>query len=129
MPYRISPDEKLVTAVKKVFKRYRTVSSQYKLKRLVEKEMQTKTKHFKVSETRLRTLVITQGLAHVEIHTREGDPNKVLNHCPVCSGSLQRIKNTTIYGGEVTLEYRCARCGYWTGKKKKVPTLYVFHAK
>jgi uncharacterized protein with PIN domain len=129
MAYHIPADDAILEAVKKVFQKYHTVSSQYKLKKLVEKELQTKKKQFHVSEPRLRTIVLNSGLVHVEIHTREGDPDKILHRCPVCGGPLQRVKNQTIYGGEVTLEFRCDVCGYWTGKKKKIPTLYVFHLK
>jgi len=129
MVYHIPSDEEILGAVKTVFKKYHTVSSQHKLKKLVEKELLTKKQQFFVGEARLRTLVLTSGSAQVEIHTRDGDPDKILHKCPVCSGSLQRVKNKTIYGGEVTLEFRCVQCGYWTGKKKKIPTLYVFHPK
>jgi len=41
----------------------------------------------------------------------------------------KRVKNLTIWGGEVTIEFRCNKCGYWTGKKKRIPTRYVFHLK
>lgn len=129
MVYHIPSDEEILGAARKVFKRYHTVSSQHRLKTLVEKELHTKTKQFCVSGPRLRTLVLNSGFVHVEIHTREGDPDKILHKCPVCGGSLLRVKNKTIYGGEVTLEFRCRVCGYWTGKKKKIPTLYVFHLK
>jgi hypothetical protein len=129
MVYRVASDEEILGAVKKVFQKYHTVSSQQKLKKFVEKELQTKKHQFHVSGPRLRTLVINSGLVQLEIHTRDGDPDKILHKCPVCGGSLQRIKNQTIYGGEVTLEFRCALCGYWTGKKKKIPTLYIFHMK
>ena len=129
MVYHIPSDEEILSAVKKVFQKYHTVPSQHKLKKLVEKELQTKKKQFHVSESRLRTLVLKIGFVQVEIHTRDGDPDKLLHRCPVCGGSLERVKNQTIYGGEVTLEFRCTLCGYWTGKKKKIPTLYVFHLK
>ncbi|MFH1100552.1 MAG: hypothetical protein V1726_00750 [Methanobacteriota archaeon] len=129
MTYHIPADEDVIDAVRKVFEKYSTVTSQRKLKMLVEKELQVKNNFLQVGEPRLRTLVLTEKLAQVEIHTREGDPDKILHRCPVCSGSLQRVKNQTIYGGEVTLEFRCSCCGYWTGKKKKIPTLYVFHRK
>jgi hypothetical protein len=129
MVYHIPSDEEILGAVKKVFRKYHTVTSQCALKKLVEKELQTKTTQFHVSGARLRTVVLTSGFVQVEIHTREGDPDKVLHKCPVCGGRLQRVKNQTIYGGEVTLEFRCDFCGYWTGKKKKIPTLYVFHLK
>lgn len=129
MVYHIPSDEEILGAVKKVFQKNHTVSSQYKLKKFVEKELQSKKQQFHVSEPRLRTLVLHSGFVQVEIHTRDGDPDKILHKCPVCGGSLQRVKNQTIYGGEVTLEFRCDVCGYWTGKKKKIPTLYVFHLK
>ncbi|HUS99147.1 MAG TPA: hypothetical protein VMY59_02370 [Candidatus Thermoplasmatota archaeon] len=129
MAYHIPSDDAILEAVKKVFQKYHTVSSQYKLKKLVEKELQIKKKQFHVSEPRLRKITLNSGLVHVEIHTREGDPDKILHRCPVCGGPLQRVKNQTIYGGEVTLEFKCDVCGYWTGKKKKIPTLYVFHLK
>ncbi|KYK21106.1 hypothetical protein AYK25_03775 [Thermoplasmatales archaeon SM1-50] len=129
MAYHIPSDNEVRGAVRKVFQKYHTVTSQHKLKKFVEKELRTKKNKFHVSVQRLRMLVINSGLAHVEIRTREGNPDKILHKCPVCGGSLQRVKNQTIYGGEVTLEFRCDVCGYWTGKKKKIPTLYVFHPK
>jgi DNA-directed RNA polymerase subunit RPC12/RpoP len=129
MVYQIPSDEKILGAVQKVFKKYHTVSSQHQLKKLVEKELQGKSHQFHVSGPRLRKVILASGLIQVEIHTREGDPDKILYKCPVCGNPLQRVKNQTIYGGEVTLEFRCEHCGYWTGKKKKIPTLYIFHLK
>lgn len=119
MVYHIASDEKILGAMEKVFKKYHTVSSQQRLKKLVEKELQTKTQQFHVSGPRLRSVVLTSGFVQVEIHTREGDPDKILHKCPVCGSTLKRVKNQTIYGGEVTLEFRCDVCGYWTGKKKR----------
>ena len=129
MTYHIPSDEKVRKAVTKVLKKYRTVSSQYRLKELVEQELKTEKNEFHVSGSRLRNLVLKSGLVRIEIHSREGDPDKVLNRCPVCNNSLKRVKNRTIFGGEVTIELRCSNCGYWTGKRKRIPTLYVFHLK
>jgi len=129
MMYNIPSDEKVKKAFTKVLKKYRTISSQFRFKQLVEKELRTKKKEFHVSASRLRNLVLKSGLARVEIHSREGDPHKILNKCPVCNSSLNRVKNLTIFGGEVTIEFRCSNCGYWTGKKKRIPTLYIFHLK
>ncbi|MCX6661346.1 MAG: hypothetical protein NTY91_02220 [Euryarchaeota archaeon] len=129
MVYHIPSDEDILGAAEKVFRRSHTVTSQHTLKKLVEQELESKKKQFLVSEPRVRTLVLNSGLVQVEIRTRDGDPDKILHKCPVCGGSLLRVKNKTIYGGEVTIEFRCDVCGYWTGKKKKIPTLYVFHLK
>jgi len=129
MAYHIPSDEEIKKAATKILKKYRTVSSQYRLKELVEQELKTDKNEFHVSGSRLRNLVLKSGLFRIEIHSREGSPDKVLNRCPVCNNSLKRVKNQTIFGGEVTIELRCSNCGYWTGKKKRIPTLYVFHLK
>ena len=129
MNYHIPSDNKVERAIKKVLKEFRTVPSQYKLKELVEKELKTKKLKYSVSGSRLRTIAINSGLANLEIHTREGSPHKLLSGCPVCGKSLKRVKNLTIWGGQVTIEYQCSNCGYWTGKKKRIPTRYIFHVK
>jgi len=127
MKYYIPSDEQVNKAVLRVLKKHHSIYSQNKLKKLVEKDLKTKSKDFYVGVKRLRTLVLQNKLARVEIHSREGSPKKILSKCPVCSSDLKRVKNLTIWGGEVTIELRCSNCGYWTGKKKRIPTLYIFH--
>jgi hypothetical protein len=129
MNYHIPSDKKIETSLKNVLKKFRTVHSQNELKNLVTKELITKKKKFGISGARLRNIAIKSDFVKLEIHSREGDPKKILAKCPVCTGSLNRVKNLTIWGGEVTIEFRCPTCGYWTGKKKRIPTRYVFHFK
>jgi predicted RNA-binding Zn-ribbon protein involved in translation (DUF1610 family) len=129
MSYHIPDDEQVVSALKKVFKKYRTVNSQNKLRKLLIQELNTKKKKFGISESRLRNLAIKSDFVKLEIHSREGDPKKMLVKCPVCGSSLKRVKNLTIWGGKVTIEYKCPNCGYWTGKKKRIPSRYIFHLK
>ena len=129
MSYHVPSDELVETALKKVLKKNRTVQSQKKLKHLIIKELDTKKKTFGVSEGRLRKIAINSNFVKLEIHSREGDPKRLLAKCPVCESSLKRVKNLTIWGGEVTIEFSCLNCGYWTGKKKRIPTRYVFHYK
>jgi hypothetical protein len=127
MEYHIPSDEQVVDALRKVMAKYPTVNSQHRLKNLVEKELRSKKQQYSVGESRLRQLSLQSGVARIQIYSREGDPDKLLHRCPVCGSPLERVKNLTLYGGEVTLEYKCSSCSYWTGKKKKIPTLYVFH--
>lgn len=129
MSYHIPSDNQIKSAIKKVLKDNRTVSSQKKLKILVNKNLNTKKKKYGVSASRIRNIAINSNFVKIEIHSREGDPEKSLNKCPVCNNPLKHVKNLTIWGGEVTIELRCKRCGYWTGKKKRIPTLYIFHMK
>jgi len=128
MNYRIASDEKIKKSLKKVLKRLRSVQSQSKLRKLVLNEMnKRKRRRYALSEKRLRNIAARSDFVKIEIHSREGDPQKVLFRCPVCDGKLKRVKNRTIWGGEVTIEFKCPVCGYWTSKKKRIPTLYIFH--
>ena len=127
--YEIASNEQVEQAIKKVLKEYRTVPSQHALQSLVKKELKTEKQQVGISGHRLRDLALKTGLVHLEIYTRDGETHKFLTKCPVCGGSLKRVKNQTIWGGEVTLEYTCSHCGYWTGKKQRIPTRYVFHLK
>jgi transposase-like protein len=129
MSYHIPSDDQVKTAIEKVLKKFRTVNSQFKLQKYVLKELNTKKEKFGISPSRLRVIAINSNFVKLEIHSREGDPKKLMIKCPVCENTLKRVKNLTIWGGEVTIEFRCKKCGYWTGKKKRIPTRYVFHLK
>jgi len=129
MSYHISSDEQIKNALNKIFKEVRTVNSQNKLKELVEKELNAKKQKFGISGARIRDIALGLDFIKLETQTREGDPNKLMTKCPVCKSKLNRVKNLTIWGGEVTIELNCKKCGYWTGKKKRIPTRYIFHVK
>ena len=127
MSYNIPSRNLIENALNEISKKYNTVDSQKKLKELVEKEININEEFYHISEPRLRNIAIESNLIKLEIHSREGDPKKLLNRCPICKNHLNRVRNQTIWGGKVTLEFRCKKCGYWTGKKKRIPTRYVFH--
>lgn len=129
MSYHIPSDEQIIDALKSVFNKVRTVNSQYKLRKLVLKELNKKKEKYGVSSSKVRNAAIKSDFVKLEIHSREGNPKKIMTKCPVCESSLKRVKNLTIWGGEVTIEFKCSTCGYWTGKKKRIPTRYVFHFK
>jgi len=127
MTYHIPSDENIQNALVNIFKKIHIVNSQKELKKLVTNELKTKNKNYGVSGKRLRNIAIQTDFIKLDIHSREGDPKKILSKCPVCDSSLNRVKNLTIWGGEVTIEFRCLKCGYWTGKKKRIPSRYIFH--
>jgi ribonucleotide monophosphatase NagD (HAD superfamily) len=128
MGYKIASDEQIKKTLKKTLSKLHYVQSQSKLRTLVLNELnKRRKKKFAVSEKRIRTIAARSDFVKIEIRSREGDPQKVLFRCPVCEGSLKRVKNLTIWGGEVTIEFKCPLCGYWTSKKKRIPTLYIFH--
>jgi hypothetical protein len=126
MSYHIPSDEIIIKAIQKVLKKSHYIQSQSLFKYLVVKELHKIDKKYGLSVQRLRKLALNTPEVSIDIHSREGDPKKMLKGCPVCDHSLKKVKNLTIWGGVVTIEYQCPNCGYWTGKKRRIPTRYVF---
>ena len=123
--YRVPKNEQILDALKSIFLRRRVVNSQRELKKLAEKELRSD-EEFKVGEQRLRHIVMDSGLVDVEIHCRESLEKRHLSKCPVCGSKLKKVRNLTVFGGSVTLGFKCHSCAYWTGLRKRVPMRYVF---
>lgn len=129
MSYTIPSDKQVISALRRVLKKAHIVQTQRYLRELVVKELQKEKESFHVSAKRLRLLALNSSFVKVEVQSREGNPNKSLHRCPVCHHSLKQVKNKTIWGGLVTIELHCSHCEYRTGKKKQIPTRYVFYYK
>lgn len=128
MSYRIPPKEVLAGAIKAVMEQHQMVNSQRKLTDLVLKELKKIDPEYTATEDRIRRVAIESGAAKLEIHARESDEKTRQTPCPVCGAKMRRIRNETIFGGTVTLGYRCTRCPYWTGMKRRMPVRYIFHS-
>ncbi len=129
MAYRIPSDAEVVVAIRNVLGRYGTINSQRKLTELVLRSLRRHDSDYTVSEERVRKLALGNDLATVEIRCRDTREKTSAGACPVCGGRTERIRNLTVYGGSVTMGYKCRTCGYWTGLKNRVPTLYIFAPK
>ena len=126
--YRIPAEQVVRDALARVLGARHQVTSQRQLKRLVERDLKGDEK-YRVGGRRLRLAAIDAGLVDLEIHTRETLEKRSQIKCPVCGARLRKVRNMTVFGGTVTLGYRCDRCRYWTGLRKRVPTRYIFTRK
>ncbi|HEX9909023.1 MAG TPA: hypothetical protein VGB78_11275 [Thermoplasmata archaeon] len=129
MARRKPSDTEIIEAIKDALQRHGVISSQRKLTQLTLKELRRHDPDYSVGESKVRRLAIENNLAKVEIHGRDTRMKTAARDCPVCGGKTKRLKNLTVYGGTVTMGYKCGKCGYWTGLKQRVPTLYVFSPK
>lgn len=123
--YRIPSDERVRASLARVFSTRQVVDSQRRLKQLVEKDLRGDEK-YRVGGRRLRLAALESGLVDLEIRCRETPEMRSLVKCPVCVERLKKVRNMTVFGGTVTLGYRCPRCKYWTGLRRRVPTRYIF---
>jgi hypothetical protein len=129
MSYHIPSDNDIKNALKTVLKKFNIVTSQNKLKSLITIELNKNEDKFGVTGSRIRNIAINSNFVKVDIKSRESNQKKPMSKCPVCGHPLKRVKNLTIWGGEVTIKFKCVKCNYWTGKKKRIPTRYIFHLK
>jgi len=123
--YRIPSDARVRESLARILSTRQMVDSQRKLKQLVDKDLKGDEK-YRVGGPRLRLLAIESGLVDLEIRCRDTQEMRSLVRCPVCGERLKKVRNMTVFGGTVTLGYRCGRCKYWTGLRRRVPTRYVF---
>lgn len=124
--YKIATEEMTLVALRNVFAKQKSVSSQRSLKRLVDKELASSGDPYRVGERRLRLLVLEHNMAKIEMDYREVESRMAMALCPVCGQRLTIARNMTVFGGTVTLGYRCKKCGYSTGTKRKIPVRYTF---
>ncbi|MBS3817749.1 MAG: hypothetical protein KGY76_09335 [Candidatus Thermoplasmatota archaeon] len=130
MPYSIPSEEEIEKALRYVMRRTRGVGSLQKLRDLVIGELQNNDPEYTVSSERLRKIAVTAPFINTEIDARKGEKKKDLKgRCPVCGSDLEKTKNETIFGGSVTLGYKCEECPYWTTLKRRIPTQYNFEYK
>lgn len=127
MAHRVAGDETIVGAARRVLSREKSVATQRRLGELVASELRQDDAEVGLTAARVRRLIATQPFVKVEYRARRAVRQRPFHRCPVCRGALGRVKNQTLFGGEVTLVQRCGACGYWTGKEKRVPHYYVFH--
>jgi len=127
MSYSIPSDEEIEDSLRYVMRRNRGVNSLQKLRRLVLKQLHNHDSDYTVSSKRLRKIAVTAPFIKTKIETTEGEKKKPLKgRCPVCENRLEKTKNETIFGGSVTLGYKCEKCPYWTTLKRRIPTRYYF---
>ncbi len=117
----------MVIAIYKALKKHRTIDSQWKLREKVIEELKNLDDRYRVSIQRVRKLAVKAGFIKMEIKSREGEEEVTI--CPVCDSKLKKIKNISLWGKEVIVGYKCTSCPYKSGKKKQIPTRYIFHLK
>jgi len=120
-------DAAIMDAARRVLASAKSIVSQREMHTQVLRELRQSNSKAGVTAQRVRRVLATQPFVRLELRARKGPKEKVLTRCPVCSTRLERVKNQTLFGGEVTLTLRCPACSYWTGKDKRIPTLYIFH--
>ncbi len=127
MQYRIPNDDEIAKIVLKVMRSEHVIESQAELLREVIKHLHRIDKNYRLSGKRLRKIALRIPEVKVEIRCKITD-NLVdsLDTCPVCGERMEKIENMTLEGERITIGFRCTFCPYWTGRKLRVPTRYVF---
>jgi hypothetical protein len=124
--YALPGDGPILEAALSALRERRTVRSETALLKRVRAALRKSDPRFTVGRRRLRLVCLKSGKVEVTAFTRFSDERRAISRCPVCRGAIAPIRNKTVYDGSVTLGYRCQVCGYWTGIRRRIPTLYVY---
>lgn len=123
--YRVADDQAVLEAAEEVFEEMPVVETQHRLAELVLDRLQDEDPDYRVSQGRVRRLVLDNDLATVRTTTgRTSRPPP--ETCPVCEAELSTSKNRTLDGRETVIGTRCDDCGYGSGPRLQVPLRYEF---
>lgn len=124
MAYRIPSEVEVVKAIENVLVRTPHIRSQAEMNRLVSLELACMDEEYRISGDRVRRIGIDNGLMNLEIsyaHTDKPDDSGI---CPVCRGTLESVRNRTLYWDTVELLRTCKRCGYSAKSDATRPARY-----
>jgi hypothetical protein len=126
MAYRIPSAKVLEDSIRKVIREQQSIPSQRRFAELVLEDLHRKSPEYKVGEVRLRRMALHRNLARVTIAYRETKEPSRKGRCPVCSSPTEELHNLTLDDKRVELGFKCTKCPYWTGPRKRVPVRYTF---
>ncbi|HEV2316187.1 MAG TPA: hypothetical protein VGV89_01245 [Thermoplasmata archaeon] len=104
----------------------RPFASQAALRRAMIPLLRRKDPLYALGGRRMRSLLLEVPGLKLRVRFAERPTRRPLARCPVCGSAVRPIRNRTLLGDQVTLGYRCGRCGYWTHLKRRVPVRYQF---
>jgi len=107
--YKIPSDQEMKEALVRVLKKYREISSQKLLKKLVLEELRMTDIYYVVSEARIRKIASKTGKIKISMLKKKG--KKKANKCYICGGELETIKVKNLLGNEVPLGKRVKYAG------------------
>jgi len=126
MVYRIPSAKVLEDSIRRVIREQQSISSQRRFTELVLEDLKRKNPDYKVGEVRMRKMALHRNLAKVTILYRETKETSHKGRCPVCTSPTEELHNLTLDDKKVELGFKCTKCPYWTGPRKRVPVRYSF---
>ncbi len=127
MSYRVPSTAVLAKVIGEVMRDHPTIGSQRQLTKYVRAKLLEIDAMYSVTEERVRRVGIMLDEFKVQIQTRETDQKSTYARCPVCGSKMRKVRNRTVYGGSVTLGYRCTLCPFWMGIRGRIPVRYAFY--
>jgi hypothetical protein len=125
--FRIPKRTVVEEAIRSIMDEAFTIRSQTLFHRLVKMRLKDMIEgKFRLSARRIRHIAANMEDVDLIIHCRDGNERAAPTICPVCGTRMNDIKNSTLYGWTVQTGRACPVCSYWTGKKRRIPTRYVF---
>jgi ribosomal protein L34E len=125
--YRIPPADAVRDAAREVIVQGgRGFPSQAAFRAALLSTLRKEERRFALGGRRMRHLLVNTPGVRLHVLYALRPTRRPMGSCPICGAEVRPIRNHTLLGDEVTLGYRCGRCGYWTHLARRVPVRYRF---
>ncbi len=122
--YKLPKEEEIRRAIFNAIKKEKSFNSLKYFRGKILNELKKIDEKYTISMGRARNIIARCGFVGVSTKNKKSD--KKVFKCPVCGGSLEKIKNLSLLGEKIVIGYRCKICGY-KAKKGEMPYRYEFH--
>jgi predicted RNA-binding Zn-ribbon protein involved in translation (DUF1610 family) len=123
---RIPPKQKVLTAIKKVLKRYLKIESQDRLADEVLRELRKEDKNYVITPTRVKRIALEIPEIEVKAKTKKSINLQKIEKCPICENEIVERKIKNLVGKEIIVGYKCTKCGYESDLEAFMPMKYEF---
>ena len=126
MDRKIPPKNLVASIIKKILSSRLMVESQDELARLIKRELNKQNKNYVITPMRAKRIALELDYVEVKAKTKKSLGVKKISRCPVCGSPVKPIKVKNLLNKEITIGYKCTRCGYQSDLEAFVPMKYIF---
>lgn len=116
----------MIEEIREVVRRRFKVESQEELARLVLRRLRKEDRKYSLSPIRVKRIALAMPEIEVRAKTKKTLRLPKIEKCPVCESDIKPVKVKNLLNREITIGYRCTKCGYESDLEAFMPMKYIF---
>jgi hypothetical protein len=123
---KIAKEGRVIEEIREVVRRRFKVESQEELARLVLRRLRKEDRKYSLSPIRVKRIALAMPEIEVRAKTKKTLRLPKIEKCPVCESDIKPVKVKNLLNREITIGYRCTKCGYESDLEAFMPMKYIF---